>query len=119
MLASRGHGRHNALVTCNLAYPGPIAGARGAPRRTMQFCGHVAQLVYDDLLSIHFRAEESHGETGELGAVAGNQLPEGSAIPSPCPFHQGTIRLLAGRHAFGDYHRRHGDRHESRDISST
>jgi len=35
-------------LTSSLAYPGAIAGARGTLRRTMQFCGHSAQLVYDD-----------------------------------------------------------------------
>jgi len=35
-------------LTSSLAYPGAIAGARGTLRRTMQFCGSSAQLVYDD-----------------------------------------------------------------------
>jgi hypothetical protein len=35
-------------LTGSLAYPGAIVGARGTLRRTMQFCGHLAQLVYDD-----------------------------------------------------------------------
>jgi len=54
------------FLTGSLAYPGAIAGARGTLRRTMQFCGHSAQLVYDDASTATLRQNFTINPSGHF-----------------------------------------------------